>query len=361
MEDSYNFDQTVVRRHRNALQCFRTAITEWSEEPRLDFVADLGDEIDQNSSKSPHSALATLQKEWARLLVPSHRLLGNHELQCFARSELEQLFPSLDVHYHSFPAAPGWRVIQLDAFDLNMIERGGGPGVEEAISFLSQYNHNDLRAPRNRRRLTDYRRGLEGLQQRFVPMGGAVREEQLAWLRGEMLAAKAASERVIVLTHVPLLPAATVPEALLWNHDEVLDILRREGQGTVALVLAGHYHAGGYGVDEETGTHHVTLPSPLHADLEDLRAHCLIEGWEDRLEISGAGLVPSRSLLLPQLHRDRHVLMRRIRTLDLASAIRKGSQESASATDIGCMRSDASYRTSQMKSLEFAEHVPRAI
>ena len=34
---------------------------------------------------------------------------------------------------------------------------------------------------------------------------------------------------------------------------------RRQEEETVALVMAGHFHRGGYAADRATGTHHVTL------------------------------------------------------------------------------------------------------
>lgn len=189
-------------------------------------------------------------------------------------------------------------MLVLDPYDLNMIERGGGESVEEGIAFLSQRNPNNLRAPRGS---VDVSQGLVGLERRFLPMAGGIRQEQLQWLRRELHAARQCGERAIVYTHVPILPEATVPGALLWNYDEVLATFRAAGPGTVALVLSGHFHPGGYGVDEETGTHHVTLPSPLHAPAEDPRAHCVVEIREDAVEILGRGLVPYRHLPLRPL------------------------------------------------------------
>ena len=105
----------------------------------------------------------------------------------------------------------------------------------------------------------------------------------------------------MVLTHVPLHPGATGEQALLWNYDEVLSLLQCSGPGVVAMVLAGHYHPGGYAMDEYA-THHVTLPSPLNQKEDDPRCHCTIEIWHDRIEILGTGLVPKRTLSIDQMH-----------------------------------------------------------
>merc|ERR1712137_1246879 len=112
-------------------------------------------------------------------------------------------------------------------------------------------------------------------------MGGAISTAQLEWLREQLHAARASTERVIVLTHVPLLPEAATAGALLWNYLDVLEVLQDAGAAVVPLVLAGHYHSGGYMSDPESGTHHVTLQSPLNTSAEEPQAHCTIEAWSD--------------------------------------------------------------------------------
>ena len=129
-------------------------------------------------------------------------------------------------------------------------------------------------------------------------MSGAVRKEQLQWLLRELQDAQHESERVIVLSHVPISPWATVASALLWNYDEVIEKFHEVDVGTVAMVIAGHYHSGGYCFDDRTGTHHVTLQSPLHTTESEPLAHCTVEVWHDRIHILGHGIVPSRCLPL---------------------------------------------------------------
>ena len=67
-------------------------------------------------------------------------------------------------------------------------------------------------------------------------------EEQLAWLGTELTAAKAAGERVVVLTHVAVCPGACHDESLSWDYDQVLKLLHDVGQGVVAAVFSGHDH-----------------------------------------------------------------------------------------------------------------------
>lgn len=298
VDDAWNFKQTQRRRYRGALDCLRNAVGAWSaQDPPLDFVLDLGDIIDQlcESSGDSRRALDLVLAEFARVPVTVYHVVGNHELYNFSRGECAALIPNITPWYRSVRIAAGWRMVVLDAYDINAIERGVSETIEEGIAYLSRHNPNDLRAPRGS---VDVSMGLDGAQRRFLPMGGAFRREQLRWLEAELREMRAAGERAIVLTHVPVMPEATVYGALVWNFDEALEALRSPSCGTVALVLAGHFHDGGYAFDAAAGTHHVTLPSPLHSSPEDPRAHCVVEVFEDRLEILGAGLVPSRSLAL---------------------------------------------------------------
>ena len=59
----------------------------------------------------------------------------------------------------------------LDSYDLNIVERGGGKSLEDAFSYLSQRNPNDLHAPRGS---VDLAVGLDGMEKRFLPMGGGI-------------------------------------------------------------------------------------------------------------------------------------------------------------------------------------------
>eukprot|EP00928_Gymnodinium_smaydae_P073244 TRINITY_DN56488_c0_g1_i1.p1 TRINITY_DN56488_c0_g1~~TRINITY_DN56488_c0_g1_i1.p1 ORF type:complete len:378 (+),score=30.97 TRINITY_DN56488_c0_g1_i1:78-1211(+) len=301
--DGWNFQRTHRRGYRSALVCLRNAVKEWVGVPQLSFVVDLGDIIDQQceSEGQSHEALARVLKEWEPLSVPVHRLVGNHELYNFSRAEAAELIPGITPWYRSFKPARGWRIVVLDPYDLNVIEKGGGVDVECGFSYLGRHNPNDLRAPRGS---IDLAKGLSGLSRRFLPMGGGVGEAQLLWLARELELASKAGERVVVCTHLPILVDAAAAGAIAWNYDEVLEIVRTTGKDVVALVLAGHLHSGGYALDAETGTHHVTLPSPLHAtddgdEKDSLKAHCIVELWDDRVEILGRGLVPSRTLCIP--------------------------------------------------------------
>lgn len=296
VDDAYNFRRTQKRRYRGALEALNMAVEDWKKGPPLDFIADLGDIIDQQCETNRDSKRALDQVLDAFRSAPANvvHLVGNHELYNFNRAELRTLIPNIWPWYRCMQLAPGWRVLILDAYEINMIEKDAAETVEEGIEYLSKYNPNDLRAPRG---TVDLGAGLQGLEKRFVPMAGAIKAEQLQWMREELAAARRSGDQTIVLTHLPFYPASAVPAALLWNYDELLEVLR-EFRGSVPLVLAGHYHEGGYAHDPETQTHHVTVPSPLNAPVEKPTAHGVVEVWADRIVIHGSGIVPSRELPL---------------------------------------------------------------
>ena len=122
-------------------------------------------------------------------------------------------------------------------------------------------------------------------------------QEQLEWIRQELAEAQRSGDLTIVLTHLPCDPGAANPVCLLWNFNELQDIFK-DFKGTVPLVLAGHYHPGGYSYNSETQTHHVTIQSPLNAPVETPMAHGVVELFPDRILIQGRGIVPSRELPL---------------------------------------------------------------
>ena len=67
--------------------------------------------------------------------------------------------------------------------------------------------------------------GLSGHERRFVPFNGGFGGAQRAWLRGALAAARAARERVVVLSHVALHPAACDGTTMAWDYDAVLGLL----------------------------------------------------------------------------------------------------------------------------------------
>jgi len=231
--------------------------------------------------------------------VPIAHLRGNHENYLLALDEQAALLPlprldpppaaaGADVMAYAFSPARGWRFVALDTFDVSLAARAGSAARAEAEAVLRRENPNvtwdGARA--------DWFQGRSGKERRFVPFNGGVGAAQLAWLRRELAAARAARERVVVFSHVPLLAAQTrarggadasaageagAHDCVAFNAEEVLAALAEEG-AAVAAVFAGHDHEGSFGVDAR-GVPHVTLQSPLvHAG----DAHAVVAVFRER-------------------------------------------------------------------------------
>ncbi|CAE7267944.1 unnamed protein product, partial [Symbiodinium sp. CCMP2456] len=291
-DDALNFSGSRLRRYRTSKRLWEGAV-QWFREEQVDFIAQLGDFVDGcNRATAGHG-----HKALQDLLLPLEggpptlHLVGNHELYNFPRKEMEEGIalpelsepyrisappvldpeaPSSTSSYYSFCPSHGWRVCVVDPYEISIMSGGGArPGIDAdaeldsyAVELCQANNPNDITKE-------DFARGIApGPDLRWVPLNGAVSQKQLQWLEDTLREASDQKQRTILLSHVVLLPEAT-PRGngltLLWNYDEVLDIIRRAADPPVAA-MCGHAHLPVYAVDKVCGTHHITLPSPLEVE-----------------------------------------------------------------------------------------------
>lgn len=320
-DDALNFSGSRLRRYRNSRTLWDRAV-KWFRDEKVDFIAQLGDFVDGCNQDLPGGGRKALQE----LLGPVDQgppvlhLIGNHELYNFARKEMEDGIPlpglkvpfrtsappALDAEapsktssYYSFSPADGWRVCVLDPYEISIMSHGGGrPGVDEvtlepgAVSWCQENNPNDITKE-------DFARGIPpGEARRWVPLNGAVSEQQLIWLEETLELASKKNEETIILSHVVLLPEATLGQnglTLLWNYDKVLQVLRSAERPPTA-VLCGHAHLMVNSRDQVSGTHHVTLPTPVEAN-PGSDACAVVEAFSNGLlKIRGRGDVLSSTL-----------------------------------------------------------------
>lgn len=292
--DGSNFAKTSRRCYRGALVALSNAVDWWSalHSPPA-FVAQLGDLIDGQNAKLGTSeaalsaALAHLDRAPCRVV----NLVGNHELYNFNRAELARRLHTAPApahkEFYGFAPAAGWRVLVLDAYQESIIGlEEGDPRRAAALRTLAKHNPNDLVHG------DDWFRGVHGEARRFVPYNGGLGQEQLRWLRTELAAAAKADERVVVLSHVVLHPAACDGTTMAWDYHKALEAIRSSGR--VVAVLCGHDHKGRYHLDE-SGVHHLTFCSPLNRGA-DGSCHGLVRIHNDRLELQG----PRLDDLLPE-------------------------------------------------------------
>lgn len=256
-----------TRRYSEALDKLRRAVVEWNREP-LKFVLQLGDLVDGNGELTELELEETVEA-LGRSRAPVRHVVGNHCLEA-GRAVYDRVVPPESYHYDFVEG--DWRFVVLDGNDISTRDLPtDGPAYRAASAYIEATEENR-------------------------PWNGAIGPAQLEWLRATLAQARTAGQRVIVACHFPALPEAARRSMVLWNFEEVLDVL--ESSGCVVAYLAGHDHAGGYA--ERAGIHHVTFPAMCDAPAGDT-AHALVTLRGRRMYVSGFGTVPMRELLLREV------------------------------------------------------------
>uniref|UniRef100_A0A1D2A4L9 Calcineurin-like phosphoesterase domain-containing protein n=2 Tax=Auxenochlorella protothecoides TaxID=3075 RepID=A0A1D2A4L9_AUXPR len=283
----------VPRYYRGALQLLQRAVDDFKE-AHVNFAMHLGDIVDFHNSVTPaeasavrsrpDSALQDVLDIFTRLEAPVYHMLGNHCLYCHSRPVLNQRLGISELQggqrhsYYAVQPLAGWRVLVLDGYDVSLLGWEPGHPLHELAEETLQ-----ARNPNKEKNSPD---GLEGTERRFVKFGGGLSDAQLVWMRGQLGEARAAGDRVVVACHLPMHPDTCPPVCLLWNYEQVLEVLQAF-PGTVVATLAGHTHRDGYCRDS-AGIHHrvcaAILETPPGND-----CHGIIEVFDDRIRVVGHG------------------------------------------------------------------------
>ncbi|KAK7330551.1 hypothetical protein VNO77_24746 [Canavalia gladiata] len=269
----------VPRYYRHSILVLQRAIKEWNTNQRHKFVINFGDIVDGYCPKD--QSLNTVKKivdEFHKFKGPVYHLIGNHCLYNLPRSKLLPLLKiqSFDGHaYYDFSPVPEYRFVVLDGYDISAI---GWPQDHQktldALKFLREKNPNeDKNSPT----------GLVGVERRFLMFNGAVGKKQMEWLNGVLQEATKLKQKVVVCCHLSLDPAASSKEALLWNYDEVINLIHR--YSCVKVCLSGHDHKGGYSVDSH-GIHHRVLEAALECP-PGTDAFGYVDVYRDRISLYG--------------------------------------------------------------------------
>ncbi|PON96761.1 Calcineurin-like phosphoesterase domain, apaH type [Trema orientale] len=172
----------------------------------------------------------------------------------------------------------------MDGYDISAIGwPHDHPKRLEAVKFLQEKNPNsEKNSPE----------GLVGLERRFLMFNGAVGKEQLKWLDGILQEATEMRQKVVICCHLPLDPGASSREALLWNYDEVMDLIHQ--YNCVKVCLAGHDHKGGHSIDSH-GIHHRVLEAALECP-PGTDAFGYVDVYNDRLSLNGTDRMESTEM-----------------------------------------------------------------
>lgn len=131
--------------------------------------------------------------------------------------------------------------------------------------------------------------GLSGLDRRFLMFNGAVGKEQLEWLEQTLEEATKLRQKVVICCHLPLDPGASSKEAILWNYEEVMEVIHR--YKCVKVCLAGHDHKGGHSIDSH-GIHHKVFEAALECP-PGTDAFGYIDVYDDRVSLLGTDRMKS--------------------------------------------------------------------
>jgi len=183
----------------------------------------------------------------------------------------------------------------LDGYDICLMRRDPqfSQKRKRAVELLQQHNGKNFAAGND-----NSPEGLEGLEKRFVAFNGAVGPTQLEWLRDELEATRQVNnrlpelqqhqrQRVVLLSHNTIHPESSNPVCLMWNYDQVLEILR-EYSDVVVASFAGHAHKGGYVRDESSKIHFRVVEAVLESK-PPLKTFGILDVYNDRLDLHGYG------------------------------------------------------------------------
>lgn len=299
--DGYSF-AGVARFYRHSLQAARYAANHF-EQGGAEIVLNLGDSIDgkcqaieaNGGDPLPEDAdpgLVAIDDVLDALspykLGPILHSYGNHELYNLDRITIgEKLSIPFEkeicgdlVGYWTY-SHRGVRFIMVDSYDVATMGRckSTSKKYKQASSILAQENPN---YPHNE----NSAEGLVNEEKRFVAFNGGLGDTQLDWLKTTLTSARECEEKVIVVSHQPIHPGSSNPICLVWNYQEVLDLLR-EFNDIVVASFCGHAHSGGYTRDE-SGIHFRSFEAVLESP-HPHKTYGVVEVHDDRLVVHGHG------------------------------------------------------------------------
>ncbi|KAK4257015.1 hypothetical protein QN277_006662 [Acacia crassicarpa] len=275
----------VPRYYRHSILVLQRAVKEWNAHQKHKFVMNFGDTVDGFCPKDQSfNTVKKVVNEFDMFEGPVYHMIGNHCLYNLPRSKLLPLLKiqSPDDHaYYDFSPVPEYRFVVLDGYDISAIGwPQDHPKTLEALKFLREKNPNEEKNSPT---------GLVGLERRFLMFNGAVGKEQMEWLNGVLQEATELKQKVVVCCHLPLDPGASSKEALLWNYDEVMELIHR--YNCVKVCLAGHDHKGGFSIDSH-GVNHRVLEAALECP-PGTDAFGYINVYDDRISLVGTGKMAS--------------------------------------------------------------------
>ena len=278
----------VPRYYRHSIDVLQRAVQNWNNHQKHKFVINLGDIVDGFCPKDQSfNTVKKIVDEFDKFNGQVYHLIGNH---CLYNLPREKLLPLLKIQslegyaYYDFSPVPEYRFVVLDGYDISAI---GWPKNHqktlEAMKFLKEKNPNeDKNSPT----------GLAGLERRFLMFNGGIGKEQMEWLNNILQEATKLKQKVVVCCHLSLYPGASSKEALLWNYDEVINLIHR--YDCVKVCFSGHDHKGGYAIDSY-GIHHRVLEAALECP-PGTDSFGYVDVYDDKISLYGTDRMQSTEM-----------------------------------------------------------------
>jgi predicted phosphodiesterase len=253
-----------TRYFSNTLWKLSEAIKVFNRE-NLEFIVTLGDTIDRDWGSYGH--LLPLYKT---LEHPNFFILGNHDFYV-ASHYLNSVLQTLGLRraYYDF-AGGGHRFIVIDGNEISLFANAEGTenhaAAKKRISDMQAagaYNAHDV--------------------------NGGISDLQFAWVQQVMNKAKAAGERVIVMSHYPIYP---VNDLNLLDDARLVDLLT--SYDNFLLYINGHNHAGNFGA---IGRQYFVNFKGM-VETPDTTAFSIVEIYDHRIDIRAFGVEEPRTLSL---------------------------------------------------------------
>lgn len=288
IDDRFSFSGRL-RYYRNTVVQLKLAAKYWNEE-KVDLVLHCGDVIDgaNRDNGTVDEAINTVIDSLKGIQAPIHHVLGNHCVYCLSREQLRTVLkmqtPCSEVGYYSISPYPSWKFMMLDSSDIAMFGRADDhPNTQLARMTLDAENPNENKSSND---------GIHGPSKRFVAFGGGISRTQKDWILSELLEARKRNQNVVVSCHIPLIEGLYTNTCLVWNYEEIRELLNEFPN--VKLALYGHTHQMSY-LRDATGLHHLVVPGLVEA-VPGERGFGSLNIYDDRLEVVGFGDDP---LILP--------------------------------------------------------------
>lgn len=239
-----DYDSRGIRYYRESLRKTQECVASLNER-ELDFVIELGDFVDGSRHPSKEDAtegLDRIEAALARFKGPRYHVLGNHDMESFAKSEVLSRVENTGID-------PGRSYYSFD--------RGG----VHFVVLDANYRNDGTPYERNNFDWTD------------ANIPGA----EIDWLKADL----AASQGPVVVFSHQLFDGEG--NTYVKNAAAVRDVF--ESSGRTLAVFQGHHHSGKYSQIE--AIHYYTLKAMVEGSGPSNNAYAIVDIQPDRIVVEG--------------------------------------------------------------------------